>query len=140
MKLSVIIILLASLAFLSGHTVAAGVANKGYVDIYEVPASDRVYMVATMNVRHNALLSNFPYISISGSSDTLVANRPVNFFGRDSEGQYFSCYVLVDSPLYAAAVEISNNFKHGSGVTVYKRRVSNYCENFYSGQYSYYQN
>lgn len=140
MKFAASSFLLAWLAFLSGNTLAAGVAYKGYVDIYEVTASDRVYMVATMNVRHNSSLPNYPFVSISGSSDTLVANRPVNFFGRDSEGQYFSCYVLVDSPLYAAAVEISNNFKHGGGVTVFKRRVSNYCENFYSGQYSYYQN
>ena len=113
---------IATLAICSSSTVfAAGLSYSGQVDVFT--SGTRQYMQANMSVRHNTSVAGSPYVS---------------FAGRDSAGEYFSCYVLTTSPLYDAAVAIKNNFTNGGRLYIYKQTSSNECENLSLGNYSYY--
>ena len=89
-------------------------------------------MHASMSVRHNTSASGTPYVLANG-----YVNRPVSFAGRDSDNEYFSCYVLTSSSLYAAAVEVKNNFNNGGKLEIFKQQNSGQCEKFSLGNYSY---
>ena len=117
---------------LSGAALAAGYHLTGSVSIFE--SGSRQYMQATMNVRFNTTTAGSPYVLVNG-----YANSSITIAGRDSENEYFSCYVLPTSPLYAAALDVKNNADDGSRIYVYKQTSSGECENFSLGHYSYFQ-
>jgi len=124
--------LVAVAGMLSGAALAAGYHLTGSVSIFE--SSSRQYMQATMNVCYNTTIAGSPYVLVNG-----YANSSITIAGRDSENEYFSCYVLPTSPLYATAVAMQTGASDGSRLYVYKQTSSGECENFSLGQYSYFQ-
>jgi hypothetical protein len=112
-----------------GLALAAGYHVNGYVSI--VPDS---VMQANMSVRYNTTAAGTPYVYATG-----YAGSYVGFFGRDSNNQYFSCYVSTTNPIYAAAVDIKNNLQDGSRLYVTKNAGNSECTNVFLGNYSYYQ-
>lgn len=118
-------------AALSNSVLAGGYYLTGNVDVFE--SGTRQYMQATMNVRHNGSAAGSPYVLVNG-----YANGSVTIAGRDSENQYFSCYVSPGSALYQAAIDVKNNADDGSRIYVYKQIASGECENFSLGHYSYF--
>ncbi|MFZ5842022.1 MAG: hypothetical protein ACOY3E_03900 [Pseudomonadota bacterium] len=117
---------------LSSAAMAAGYYLPGSVSVFE--SGTRQYMQATMNVRYNTSIAGSPYVLVNG-----YANSSITIAGRDSENEYFSCYVLPTSPLYAAASAMQSGAGDGSRIYVYKQTSSGECENFSLGHYSYFQ-
>jgi hypothetical protein len=108
---------------------AAGYHLSGQVSI--IPDST---MQGNMSVRFNAAAAGSPYIYATG-----YAGSYVGFFGRDSDNEYFSCYVTTGNPIYAAAVDIKNSLQDGSRLYVTKTAASSECTNVFLGNYSYMQ-
>lgn len=122
---------IAALLLTTFEASAAGLSYDGIVQVYE--SGTRQYMQANMNVRHNTSIAGSPYVLING-----YAGSSVTFAGRDSENEYFSCYVSTSSPLYTEAVDAKNNFNNGARLYIYKQQSSSDCEGFSLGNYSYY--
>ncbi len=78
-------------------------------------------MQGTMNIRYDGVVDS-AYIAARGS-----AGGSVFFYGRDSAGTAFSCYVPTSSALYSAAVDIKDSLKNGSYLYVSKGTSSSEC-------------
>lgn len=115
-----------------GMAFAAGYHLTGYVDVFSY--STYAVMQGNMSVRFNTTAPGSPYIYATG-----YAGSTVSFHGRDSDNEYFSCYVFTSSPLYQAAVDIKNNLQDGSRLYVTRNLDSNECSNVFLGNYSYMQ-
>jgi len=122
---------IAALLLTTLQATAAGLSYDGNVYVYV--SGTRQYMQANMSVRHNTAASGSPYVLANG-----YAGGSITFAGRDSEGDYFSCYVPTSSSLYADAVDAKNNLNNGSRLYIYKRESNGECEGFSLGNYSYY--
>ena len=109
--------------------VAAGYHVDGRVDIYETGTMH--HMQATMNVRYNTSIGGSPLVYAYG-----YANSAITIGGRDSDNDTFICYIATSSPLYAAAVDIKNNFTNGGAIRVTREKTSSACASLFHGNYS----
>lgn len=64
-------------------------------------------------------------------------NSSVTFYGRDGDGETFSCYVAPASALYAAAVDIKNSLTDGGYLYAAKAPGSSACTSVYLLNASY---
>ncbi|WP_185232842.1 hypothetical protein [Teredinibacter franksiae] len=126
-------IALISIALLPTALFAKGLSYNGTVDVWTSGA--RQYMQGTLDVRFNSTIAGSPYIGANG-----YAGGTVYFFGRDSAGDYFSCYVLTNDTNYADFAALKNSVKNGSRIYAYKSTSSNTCIDVSVGTYSYYIN
>lgn len=119
---------LAACMLIPGTTFAAGLHSAGFV--YIVPGN---LMHGSMNVRYNTTIAGSPYIGADGYN-----GGNINFFGRDSENEYFACYVRPGTSLYQIAVDIRNNLQNG-GILYAATADGSQCSNLYLANYSSYQ-
>ncbi len=103
---------------LPGFANATGEHVEGYVNVYTN------FMYGTMNNRYSTIpTGHSTLISASGT-----AAGTVNFYGRDGDGDTFSCFVPVGNALHMSAVAIMNNMRNGSYLYAQKdSSVSNEC-------------
>lgn len=119
--------LAAACILVSSVTFADGQHYNGYV--YISPGN---YMQGTMNVRYNTTVAGNPYIGAEGFN-----GGSIHFLGRDSDNDYFACYVRPGTSLYAEAVAIRNNL-HNGGILYVATADGNACSNLYLANYSSY--
>ncbi len=110
---------------------AAGRVLNGVVDVWT--SGSRMYLQGSLDVRFNTSISGSPYIGANG-----YAGDTVYFFGRDNEGDYFSCYVTTSNSKYDDFAALKNSVKNGSRIYVYKSTSSNECQGASVGTYSYF--
>ncbi|AJQ96981.1 hypothetical protein [Gynuella sunshinyii] len=117
-----------SLSLIAGLASASGYHVTGYVNA----SSTSLY--GSMNNRYNTSASTTTtYIGAYGS-----AGSTVTFFGRDGDGDTFSCYVTTSSTLYDAAIDIKNNLTNGGYLSVSKTATSTACTSVYLLNASYF--
>ena len=116
-----------SAIILPGAAFSAGYYLSGTVSVTPT------LMDAKMNVRFNGAVAGSPYVYATGYAGSTIA-----FAGRDSQNEYFYCYVPTTSPIHAAAEDIKNNLKSGSRLYVTKTETSSECTNVFLGNYSYF--
>lgn len=123
------------LAMLGAGIPALASAAGYYVPGYVYAGSN--YMYGTYNVRYNAAAAGTPYIAAYNT-----ANSTVGFYGYDSSGNYFSCFVPTTSAMFNAATEIKNGAGSGNGTYLYigKNTATNECNYVYSVHASYFVN
>ncbi len=95
-------------------------------------SGSRTYMQAVMTANYNGEDSGSAYVGANG-----YLGQVAMFFARDSQGDYFSCYVQPSSDLYEQAVDIKNNFTNGGRLYGYREDGSNDCVLLSLGNYSY---
>lgn len=120
-----IIMCLAALAIVGvpGLVRAGGAHHEGYV------YTDGIWMIGSMNTRHNTSPTDYPMEMRITSSPS----GPIYFSGQSSSGTYFWCYVRPEDSLYAAATEIKNTVRSGSQIQVIKNSASDSCRLLYHG-------
>src|SRR5690606_1434160 len=97
-----------------------GVSEPGFVSVN----ADATYMEGRINVRLNPA---------AGHQNSYLythhyANNVVWFQGLDgSSGRFFACVIYTTSPLYAQAVDISNNLQDGARLLVWRDANSSEC-------------
>lgn len=123
------------LAILGSGIPALASAAGYYVSGFVYASSSYIY--GTYNVRYNAAVAGSPYIAAYST-----ANSTVGFYGYDSSGVYFSCFVPTTSAIYNAATEIKNGAGSGNGTYLYvlKNTTTSECTYVYSVNASYYVN
>lgn len=117
----------------AGIPALAGATGGLYIPGYVYAGSS--YMYGTYNVRYNTTVAGTPYIAAYNT-----ANSSVGFYGYDSSGIYFSCYVPTTSAMFNAATEIKNGAGSGNGTYLYitKNTSTSECTYIYSLHASYY--
>ena len=122
---------------------AAGYHRPGFVDIYTAyPGTSWEYsaMMGTVNVRYTD--DAWDGDSLSGSfieSELFIRSRPrIQFRGMDELGNFFSCNIYHDNPIYAEALGIHNNLTNGAYISLLKmNNPPSECMSFYINKASY---
>ena len=133
--------------------------NSGASCSYIYLLNDSRFATKSLNVERSSIRVNVGSEFISGSllardTDSPIsyigiggnANGTIHVFAREPNepiltgirGEYQACYVPTNSPLYARAVEVRNNFRKGTRVRAERNPDNGQCKNIDLEVNSYY--